>query len=174
METKTYTAQGVTVRIEYHYDSDSGEPWKESDGHGPVRYVRCSYGRPDKRPGERVMHSDRHGCWLYDWQAACKTARADGWNVPPYDAPNRIERAVRADFDYLSGYLSQDWHYVGLVVTLLDDDGNELVSDSLWGLESLNDYHEGEAQRMADELLAGYAKEQSERAYWASRDVVTS
>ena len=67
----TFTRGGRNFRISIHHDSDMGAPWDEHDGHGPVRSVSARYGlrhRGIKRPGERVLHNDRNGTWLYDWQ----------------------------------------------------------------------------------------------------------
>ena len=94
--------------------------------------------------------------FYYDWAAACKLARADGWNVEPYGAPNRIARAVQADFDFLSGYVNGQWGYVGVNVELIeeDEDGEYQVLDteSLWGVETFKDYHETVGYGLADEL----------------------
>lgn len=173
-DSREYTTDdGFTVRVEYHYDYDAGSPWEHDEGHGGVRIVHAHYGRPQKRPGERVLHSDRWCHWLYDWQGACKKARAEGWNAKPYDAPARIERAVQADFDYLRGWLNDDWHYAGIIVTVCDATGVQPVDDACWGFETLNDYHETAGQEMADACLSRVRAEMTEREYWASRDVLT-
>ena len=149
-----FTRGGRNFRVNTHHDSDSGEPWHEHDGHGPVRAVHTGWGHVQKRPGERVLHTSRHTAWLYDWQAACKMARKDGWNAPPHDAPGRIERAVLADFNRLAGWLDDQWHWMGIEVTLLDADGDDVDSQSLWGIESdCGDYGNEIASELADQLL---------------------
>lgn len=140
-----------------YYDNDSDMPWDRCDGHGPVRRSNYPHGSSgDKRPGERPLNSpDRHEYqFYYDWQAACKKAREEGWNAEPFDAPNRVARAVEADFQYLRGYIRQDWFYVGIVVE--DEYGRTL--DSLWGVESYKDYH----IEMAREMLRDVARTQEE------------
>lgn len=151
----TFTRGGRNFRISIHHDSDMGAPWDEHDGHGPVRQTGIGHsGHPEKRPGERVLHTNRRTAWLYDWQAACKLARKDGWNAEPYDAPGRIERAVLADFKRLQGWLDGTWYWVGIEVTLLDADGDYVDSASLWGIESdFGDYGQTVANELADELL---------------------
>ena len=106
---------GRQFRVNILDDDDREPPWDRSDGHGPVRKVNRSHCSQDagKHPGERPMNSpDRNEYqFFYDWQAACKQARAEGWNTEPYDAPNRIARAVQADFEFLSGWVNDQWRY---------------------------------------------------------------
>lgn len=185
-------APGCTFRVSVEDDDCKDPPWECCDGHGPVRQVYAYYGRPEKRPGERILHEDRGTYWLYDWEAACKMAREDGWNAAPYDAPNRIERAVQADFDYLRGWLTDQWNYVGVCVRMIDDNDEPITGEydhALWGIESdAKDYIEETAhelalqcaedkgrtteQRRASWLAA--LKERREVLHWAARDVLTT
>lgn len=159
---ETYTLDGC--KVEYFCDTDAAPPWEREDGHG---LVRTAPDRSDKRPGERILHQEGHTFWLYGWQEACKQARKDGWDAEPYKAPNRIERAVQADFDCLQGYLQNDWHYLDVQVTL----GEE--TDSLWGIDSIN-YADTVAQELADNLNAQAQKEAAEAFHWACRDLATA
>lgn len=183
-DTEELEIDGVTVKVEYYLDYDHDLPWEHDCGHGPVRRSNIPHreGSSDKRPGERPLNSpDRNEYqFYYDWQAACKMARKDGWNTGPYDAPNQVQRAVQADFNFIRGYLNDDWHYVGVVVKI--DDENE---DSCWGFESLNNYHKEAAREMAEALVESYReqqdkelseqiKEAAERLYWESRGMVTT
>ena len=167
------TVNGIEVCVEYLDDNDSDPPWENSDGHGPVRVSRTANytGHHTKRPGERPLNSpDRRASqYYYDWQAACRLARKDGWNTEPYDAPNRVQRAVQADFDFLRGWVNDDWRYVGVTARI----PGTSFKDSLWGVETYKDYHEEEAKRMAEELVRAYLEEVAEVQYWAERDVVT-
>ncbi|MFN8994139.1 MAG: hypothetical protein ACK5X3_10835 [Pseudomonadota bacterium] len=180
----TFELNGLTFRVKFESDYYSGAPWERCDGHGAVRksYQRHRDGESDKKPGERPLnqagHRDRQ--FYYDWAAACKDARRDGWNAEPYDAPNRIARAVEADFQFLSAFINNDWHYVGVIVELLDDDGEVLSDTSLWGVETWKDNHCEVAHDLARELSAQHDAEQEQTAvesfeahYWATRDVVT-
>lgn len=184
---------GVTVRIRYFQDTDSGAPWTENDCHGPVREVFCTYGYPGKLPGEVILHSDRGNYWLYDVQAAVKQAKAEGWGCKNQtDAMTRNEvaaAAVKQDMQFLQGWLKDDWFYVGVVCTVMEEDEDGEVyetcyEESCWGYESFDDYHETAGREMAQELAervalrrqeqaAAAAAEAVEVAYWASRDVVT-
>jgi len=183
-------APGCTFEFTVHDDNDQGAPWEQCDGHGPVREVRAYYNHPEKRPGERILHQDGRTYWLYDWQAACKLAREDKWNAEPFDAPNRIERAVQADFDYLRGWLSGQWNYVGVGVQMDDDDMSQGEFEfALWGIESSErEYIKQVARELAFELAQtrgvdtesrrkawlGAIKEARERRHWAQRDVLTA
>ena len=183
----TFERHGLTFHVRLLVDDDREPPWQREEGHGPVRQCRS---RDDKRPGERILAGDhRNGYWLYDWQAACRLARKDGWNAEPYGAPNRIERSVQADFDYLRRWLDDQWCYIGVVVELVDADGETVGDESLWGIESdAYDCITDTAYDLADALARqhGCLPEQCSAAWraalhearecrhWAARDVVTS
>ena len=153
--------KGRLFDVEYLPDYDSGYPWENCDGHGPVRRTLKAHGsRGDKQPGERPLN--RPGCreyqFYYDWQEACKKARAEGWNTEPYDAPNKVQRAVQADFDFLRAYLNNEWSYVTVHVSLLmEDENGEMrvaMDEYLGGVETYNNYHEDVAMDLTLELLA--------------------
>lgn len=179
---ETFEYKGHRFSVSFPLDNET-TPF-DDDSHGPVRYTRMHHieGSSDKRPGERPLNQpDRHEYqYYYDWQSACKMARKDSWNAEPFDAPNRILRAVQADFDFLRGYLSGAWQYVGIELRRIDANGETLDETSCYGFEMLNDYHIESAYAMADELIANYKRkfskqmaEAKERKYWASRDVET-
>lgn len=190
IETKTLTILGVDCLIGYFQDQDADAPWDMSEGHGPVRKTNTPHWRrhAGKKPGERPLNqADRNEYqFYYDWQEAIKLAKRDGWNTEPYDAPNRVARAVQADFDFLRGYVNGNWEYVGIVCTILDADGEKTdVADSCWGCETFGDYHLTSGTDMATELVNGHLRakreawraalhEARERKYWACRDVETT
>lgn len=167
MDNHTIELKGLTFRVSIEHDDSHGAPWDECDGHGPVRDCRNLYGRAEKKPGERVLATDRHSAWVYDWAEASRIAKRDGWGLAP-DAlaaltkklgrepkPGEVrEAAVQADFDYLRHYLNDDWTYIGVVVTLLDVDGEPTSeTESLWGIESdAHDYINETARDLASEI----------------------
>src|SRR5574343_357655 len=129
---------GVTVRIDYFYDTDHDAPWKEYDGCGVIREVSSYYGRPEKSPGEVIMHSDRGYYWLYDVQATTEKAKREGWGLGAEEREKLVAKlgrvptsgevtaeAVNRDLAFCRGYLRDDWFYVGVVCTVLDQDGEE-------------------------------------------------
>ncbi len=205
---ETFEHKGYHFKVEFPHDEDADRPWENSDGHGPVREAEWDrdYGRPRKAPGERILNNSpcsRETIWAYDWAKACKLAKKDGWNAPPYDAPGRVQRAVQADFDFLAGWVNDQWSYCGVVVKLLDEELDEdgdgtgdyeevtdaphNVEDALWCVEDNGDYRSEVAfqcadniiysieQAISDDLMAemAAAREVLEARYWASRDVET-
>jgi len=191
------TVQNQEFEVRRYFDNDTGRPWDESCGHGPVREINS---RDEKRPGEVIMTS---GCrnaymWAYDWQAATVLAARDGWGLADEEkaalaaklkrTPTKKEiraEAVRRDFEFLNGWVRDDWHYIGVSVLPLDDEGEPDESTeyqyALWRVESNGGYWKEVAQELADEIIsvqtekaAKEAAENAEIAYWASRDVETA
>lgn len=179
-----------TFEVRIYDDDDSQRPWERSDGHGPVREIRS---RDEKRPGERIMTSgERHAyVWAYDWQGAMQLAKRDGWGLgdkaraelarklgrQPTPGEVRAE-SVRRDFEFLNGWVCDEWRYVGVVVMPIDpetdepDDSDEFTY-ALWGVKSCGDYWREVARELADEACSELDKEQRERDEWAARDVMT-
>jgi hypothetical protein len=207
----TFEHEGFTFKVKFEYDPDADRPWENCDGHGPVREVQMGdHGHPNKRPGERILNrnpSRREYIWAYDWAEACRLAKKDGWDAAPYgevDSRSRVERAVKADFDFLAGWVNDDWQYIGVIVTLmvpeLDDDGDEtgdyekhdglefMGEDALWNVEGTDDYRTEVAYECAGNIISSYRhalsdnlwaelaqqREDIEARYWAERDVVTA
>lgn len=142
-ETETRESGTMSFRVEWFYDHDSDAPWDREDVHGPV----SDWTTRDKKPGEMVLCADRRSKRFYDFAEAVKIARRDGWDTAPYKWPSdgaRAHAAAMADFDYLRRWCNDDWHYCGIVVTLLNADGEpDSVDASLWGIESDSpDYHD--------------------------------
>jgi len=134
-KTDTVENHGKTYRVQWVYDHDQGPPWEEYDGHGIV----TDWTSRAKKPGEMVLSEDRGSKRFYDFQASIERAKAEGWNTSPYDWPTKgaqAHAAVMADYEYLRRWCNDQWHYCGIIVTLLDDDGEETdISSSLWGVE---------------------------------------
>lgn len=151
--------QDLTFRVQFEHDDIHGAPWEECDGHGVV----SDWEHRDKRPGELILNTDRGAKRFYDFAETCKKALAEGWDAHPYNTDGKetkrqqAAKAARADYEYLRAWCNDEWHYVIIIVTLLDDEGNETeVSDSLGGVETLNDHHHEQARLIADELARGY------------------
>mgnify|MGYP000299424944 CR=1 FL=1 len=133
--TDTLELNGRTYKAQWFYDEGMGAPWEEHDGHGPV----SDWTRRDKKPGELVLSEDRGMRRFYDFQQAIAQAKTEGWNTEPYNWPTKgaqAQAAVLADFNHLRDWCLDRWHWCGIKVTLLDDDGNETDKDeSLWGID---------------------------------------
>ena len=195
-----FTLHGHTFRVEIEHDQHAEAPWVQNDCHGPVREVRTNHtGYTSKRPGERLLerafsYRASHG-YAYDWAEAMRIARRDGWGIPQAEIEAWTQRsgraptpgliaqaAVQRDFDYLRRWLTDDWHYVGVIVRLLDDEGDSIEESSLWGIESdARDYIDEVARENAEDILyrlkldpKSVATEAAETAYWAARGVITT
>lgn len=196
-------ANGLTFAVQIKIDQDSRQPWKECDGHGPVREVSTSYtGRLSKAPGERILHHGDRGCysWAYDWAGAIRLAEKDGWGISEDKRPanwdqltkrQQTELAVQSDFDFLKAWCDEDWVWSGVCVTLMvEDDDGDLVrykgpldcSDSLWSVEfwqyedldsDKNKYAKEIALEMVESISKRYHAEEAERQACEERDIVT-
>ena len=151
-------------RARIERDDNMGTPWDEHDGHGPV----SDWTSRNKRPGELVLNSDRGSRRYYDFQAAMKQARAEGWQTAPYDVPTetagqRAYRAVMADFNRLRAWCRDDWCWVGVIVEKVETcpacaHTRPVEAASLWGLESdQTEYLAETARELAAELSVGEA-----------------
>jgi hypothetical protein len=186
-DNQTIKHAGRAFLVEYFHDADMGAPWVEHDGHGIIRSTCSHYGRPEKKPGEVIIASDRGHYWLYNIEATTQKAQAEGWSIanpaPGMTRRQIVAAAVARDMAHCAGFLNDNWHWCGITVTLLDSDGEKTeAADSLWGMASDDaDYLEGEARNMAEGLTEGLRmqwrqalREARERKYWSARDVVTA
>jgi hypothetical protein len=129
--------------------------------------------------GRRRVCSDRSSKHSHDFAAAVKEAkRRMGCSALPRgisgETKAQSRSAVEADFDYLHGWCTDQWTYVGVSVTLRDADGERVANDSLWGIESCGDYWKETAAEIANGLIEAHSKEVLERAEWEARDTITA
>ena len=155
--TETRRHGAMSFRVEWCYDTDANAPWDREDGHGPV----SDWTSRDKRPGEMILGSDRRMHRFYDFAESVKIARRDGWDTKPYGTRKPGERAhaaAMADYNYMRQWFDQQWWYCGIVVTLLDADGEPDVNASLWGIEDglpgMSEYHEQVIGELIHECLS--------------------
>lgn len=159
----TFERGGRTFTVEFWHDECMGPPWKEIDGHGPVREERASRGN-GKRSGERVLHKDGDYLWLYDWQEATRIAKRDGWGISREDriafawkhwrCPTNkevVRMAVQRDFDYLRRWCNDEWHWQTVVVRC-DDELHGKIDRSLGGVASDDPDLVDFAHELADEI----------------------
>lgn len=179
-KTETIEHAGQTVRIEYFYDDTyRPQPWAEYDGNVNIYEKSSRYGRAEKRPSEVILKTNGRNKWVYDIREAHKKARAEGWCTGCDWAKGLTKRqiaarAVAENVEMWRGWLNDDWHYAGVVCTVLDNEGEETdISDSCWGFETLDNYHETAGEEMAISLAESAAKEAEDVNYLASRDVQT-
>ena len=168
---KVTLPDGFTLTFTSEFDQDSGAQWDEECGHGPV----TDWVRREKRAGELLLCSDGILKRFYDFAGAMVLAKRDGWGLAPDalaaltrklgHAPTKgqlAEAAVLADFHYLEGWANDRWHYVGVVVTLRNPEGEEVDSESLWGVEDSGDYYQVLAEELAEELESRHALDVAE------------
>jgi hypothetical protein len=152
----TCEVDGFKCTATIYRDADMGEPWKEHDSHGPV----TEWVRRDKAPGERVLIADRHGAKrFYDFAAAVKLARKDGWGSVGDEGLKPGEKAVKAaeaDFARLKAWCDDEWSWLGVAVTV-SREGVRLTGKydhALWGIDgNWNGENADYLTEIANELL---------------------
>ncbi len=154
--TTTFTYKGYTFHFVTEPDPASPPPWSYPfASHDLVSALTTR----DKRPGEHVLNTDHSDKRFYDFQAACKLARAEGWDAHPYNTDKRetprqqAAKAALADFKRLKAWCDDEWYYIDLAVWCED---NPDVRHYLGGIESdSGEEHILECARdMADDILA--------------------
>lgn len=146
--------EGFTIRACIEYDDDAEPPWERAEGHGPV----SEWTSRRKAPGERVLSTDGSHHRFYNFMGAVQIAKRDGWNAPPYDEGTKAQRAARAverDFEFLRSWCDDEWHYVGVILSVAK---NGVVLDkhaaSVWGIEdNATDYLIETAEEMIPEAV---------------------
>ena len=131
----TELPNGWKLRVVEEYDTDSGPPEKDSDCCGVV--VSKHRQRYSEYSEEKCWALSRD--WRYDVNASLEKALRDEWDAPPFGIGTKQERAMRAvkrDYEYLSGWYDNQWYYVGLIVELLDENDTILEEESCWGFKS--------------------------------------
>jgi len=170
MHTETIEHAGLSFMVATRQDLGMRAPWKEHDGHGPVREASSYYGKPHKRAGETIIHVDRGRYWLYDVAEATRIAKRDGWGIDPerkaawearigrpLTAGEIAKAAVESDMDRLRGWLKDRWTWVYVKVTLLDTDG-----DTTWEYDCFGGI-ESDAGEYLDEVAADLAASIADR-----------
>jgi hypothetical protein len=165
-DTDTIEANGRRYRVEYCYDQDHEAPWDDGDGRGIV----SKWTTRDKAPGESVLTTDRHSLRYYDVKATLRKAKAEGWGAsggPRAGESTRAQlaRAVDEDFEFCRSWCADEWHYAGVVVTLLDERGKATdYTESLWGVETAHDYHRTIPAELIEEIEARLTRERVQLA----------
>lgn len=114
------------------FDLDSGPPWENSDGHGPV----SDWTTRSPRPGEWILAKDGQSVRYYDAGEATDTARRERWNSA--ETPEQVQAAVFADFQYLQQWCRSEWQYISLSGAWYTPSGEHFMQ-STSGLETSDD-----------------------------------
>ncbi|WCD44216.1 hypothetical protein Lumi_077 [Xylophilus phage Lumi] len=147
-EKRDLTVNGRKYLIEFCYDRDHKEPWKEHDGHSVI----TEWISRDKLPGEIEVAQDYPKKRYCDFQATIAKAKKEGWGLGDQDladlqvklgrppkAGEVTEYAVRKDMARMKGWLNDEWHWRGIWVCPYTEDGEDPLrskAQSLWGIES--------------------------------------
>lgn len=156
----TFEHNGRNFRVEFPFDEFNEAPWDREDGHGAV----TDWTTRAKAPGEMELCRDGRLRRFYDFAGAVATAKHDGWDAAPYSTTEtkgqRAHKAAMADFERLRRWCTAEWTYIGVVVHLLDDAGDDMgESESLWGIESDSGaYLDATARELAEEIIYRLAK----------------
>jgi len=165
---ESIAVSGYQFRVVIESDDSSAVPWDNDCIYDGVvsGWQRTS----SKRPHERILCEDRGSVRLFDVRQFIAVAKSHGCTAK--QAAEQLEPA----FEYLRRWCDDQWHYVGVIVQLLDDEGEPVPGeyDSIWGIESdccayINETALDMAQCMAGRLH----NETVERGHWAARDVAT-
>lgn len=120
-------------------------------------------------PGELKMRQNSAGDWVAECEGMAATAPDKNKAISDLYAINRARftakayaaEAVKRDLARMLAWANDEWHYVGVIVTMLDDDNETprpLYSDALWGIESdCGEYIEETAHELAGEIIARMA-----------------
>ncbi len=161
-EEITELPNGWKIKVEFQHDSDSGPPWRDCDGMGVVTDWIRSVDEPE-REGYWELSSDRHHARYYDWKATLPEAMRDGWDSAPYGTRKGKEKAMAAmksTYEYIRRWCNDSWWYVGMIVTLLDENDEELSEEACWGFESESmDYLCEQARSWAAQMIRAERKE---------------
>lgn len=190
MEEFDFDHNGMKFRCIVSQDEFMGTPWTEHDGHGEIREAYQYYGKPEKKPGEVIIYSERGDYWIYDFAGAVRKAKKDGWGsadcTPEMSKGQRAETAARADMKYCREWLQGDRWWACIEVFRVDADGEKIgESEYLGGIDSgYSKEDESYLRECATELATGIhaqalgawrsaLKEARQRKYWACRDIET-
>lgn len=154
-ESITCEVDGFTIRAIVCDDNDSGPPWENEDGHGPV----SDWTSREKRPGERTLNTDHGSRRFYDFAAAVEIARRDKWGVRDSEGMTAGQIAAAAaeqDFKAMLGWCTDEWRYVGVRLAVcragVTLDGH---AASLWGIAAnYPDSDNAYLTEVANELLS--------------------
>ena len=162
---------GWYVEFKSEYDNIHGAPWEEECGHGPV----SDWTTRSKSAGERLLVADAYSGRYYDFAEAMKIAKRDGWGLNDDELAKLTKRlghtptkgqiteaAVEHDFKHLKDWCEDRWHYIGVIVTLRNPEGEEVETESLWGVEDSGDYYQEVAEELAEELESRHALDVAE------------
>lgn len=159
-EEITDLPNGWKLKVKFQHDEFCEPPWKDCDRHGEIVETHCRQDYMD----DWELNSERGWYRYYDWKATLPIAIKDRWDAAPYGVGTKHERAMRAmkaDYEFLRAWCNDAWWWVGMIVTLLDENNEQIDEESCWGYAS-NDvgYLCSEARSWAAHMIVKERKEQ--------------
>ena len=175
-EIYTHPQTKKSYAIEVHYDDSTDSPVDVFDGghmHGVLEWLDFDPQDEDEWP-ERItnqleddykmrlplfrrLEQRNHGYYgasllYYDFVASLNRA-VEVWGTKPEDA----EQAVEQDFAYLRGWYNDEWHWVTVRATPLDDEGEPDIefADYMGGIESLAIDKREELEFIINDIICG-------------------
>lgn len=132
---RNYEGHGVFAELTFDPTDPEALEYHVKDEEGHMRY---SMMRPLNPPGgikdADARHWPAHAVY-YDFLGALQKAVEEGWRSIKAPSGASAEEAARLavedDYAYLLGWYKQDWHWIYLRVTALDDDGSPLTELSV-------------------------------------------
>lgn len=145
-----FERNGRRYKVAFPHDDSGDTPWDRQSFGVVSDYKHHAFGqgtKPPKKPGEMILYWDRGTYRTFDFAETCRQYRNEGCTR------KEAAESAMADFKLFKGWCEDRWTYVGVVVTLLDDDDEKTdKSASLWGIESdADDYLETTAYELADD-----------------------
>lgn len=170
-----------------YYDAQEANRIAEQDGWGLTEahkaelLQRLAKNRVVRRSVGKATVTHRYGGLMQEFHRATETVTVPGRDPnKPLTAGEVRAEAVRRDFEYLRRWANDQWHFVGVVVTLLgdDEDLDGLVAtdfhNALWGIADCDPAYAREvADDLIDEVVRAAHNEFLEAEHWAARDVTT-
>ena len=155
--------------------------WGLTEAHKAELLQRLAKNRVVRRSVGKATVTHRYGGLMQEFHRATETVTVPGRDPnKPLTAGEVRAEAVRRDFEYLRRWANDQWHFVGVVVTLLgdDEDLDGLVAtdfhNALWGIADCDPAYAREvADDLIDEVVRAAHNEFLEAEHWAARDVTT-
>lgn len=155
-EFDTVSTSGKTFLCKVYHDNDAGVPWASD---GCLESLVSGWTGRSKRPHEYVLNTHPCGGKRYFDAALCRQRALDeNWDAEPFCGGTRKQQAARAvshTFEYLRGWVRDEWFYAYIVVSPKPEDGEEsgpTPTESIGGVEYVAGGENGLVKHWAQEL----------------------
>lgn len=152
------------------YDDSAELPWDNDCQLDNVvsDWCYCRYGRPTKAPYERIINSDRGAYLAFDTRRYMAIAKEHGCTR------QQAHEQCLAAFERCRRFVDDQWHYIGVIVECLDEEGEVIGEDSIWGIESdCKEYISETIRDLIEDIGYSLDREHKERSHWEKRGTIT-